>query len=210
MALSREYFGRVARQWDRMRQEYFSDEVREAAIARAGLTSDMVAADVGSGTGFIAAGLAPLVKEVICIDSSPEMLEVARQNLAGFPNVRFEVADGSCLPLPAESVDAAFANMYLHHMPDPLAAIMEMARILKPGGVLVITDEDKHENEWQRAEMADLWLGFERELIRTWYGEAGLEDVSVDCTGQSCCATSECGSRSEISIFVAAGRKPKR
>ncbi len=210
MTSSQDYFGRVAGQWDQMRQEYFSEEVREAAIARAELSPAAVVADVGSGTGFVAAGLAPRVKEVICLDSSPEMLQVARRNLASFPNVRFQVAEGASLPLPSGSVDAVFANMYLHHAPDPLAAIQEMARLLRPGGVLVITDEDKHDNEWQRTEMADLWLGFERDQIRAWYAEAGLVDVSVDCTGQDCCATSHCGcQQAQVSIFVATGRAVK-
>lgn len=182
---SRQYFGRVAEQWDDIRQGYFTERVREAAIARAGLTSDMVVADVGSGTGFMAIGLAPLVREVVCLDNSPEMLEVARRNLAASRNVRFDLAEGSCLPLHDGSVDAVFANMYLHHAPDPLAAIREMVRVLRPGGMLVITDMDKHDNEWQRTEMADLWLGFERDQIRAWYEAAGLVDVHVGGTGET-------------------------
>ncbi len=185
MSTTKEYFARVAGQWDQMRQEYFREEVREAAIARAGLTAEMVVADVGSGTGFVAAGLAPLVKEVICIDNAPEMLEVARRNLVAFGNVTFHVAEGDSLPRAAGSVDAAFANMYLHHAPDPLAAIKEMARILRPDGMVIITDEDKHDNEWQRTEMADLWLGFERNQIDAWFRAAGLVEVRVEDTGST-------------------------
>ena len=181
----RDYFGRVAEQWDEIRQGYFSERVREVAIARAKLKSDMVVADVGSGTGFMAAGLAAQVSEVICLDNSPEMLAVARRNLAQSGNVRFQLAEGESLPLADNSVDAVFANMYLHHAPDPPRAIREMVRILRPGGILVITDMDKHDNEWQRVEMADLWLGFERDQVRTWYEEAGLVEVHVDSTGET-------------------------
>ena len=182
---SRQYFGRMAEQWDDIRQGYFTERVREAAIARAELRPDMVVADVGSGTGFMAIGLAPLVREVVCLDNSPEMLEVARRNLTEASNVRFELADGYCLPLADGNVDAVFANMYLHHAPDPLTSIREMVRVLRPGGMLVITDMDKHDNEWQRAEMADLWLGFERDQIRAWYEEAGLAEVDVGSTGET-------------------------
>ena len=122
----------------------------------------MTVADVGAGTGFVAAGLAPLVKHVHVLDGSPEMLDVARKNLAQFENLEFHVADGLALPLPDDSLDAAFANMYLHHCPDPLAAIREMVRILRPGGRLVITDMDTHTHEWLKTEMADVWLGFDR------------------------------------------------
>jgi arsenite methyltransferase len=76
--------------------------------------------------------------------------------------VEYLLSDVQPLQLPDESVDAVFANMLLHHCPDPLAAILKMARILKPGGRLVITDVDTHAHEWMKAEMADVWLGFER------------------------------------------------
>lgn len=77
----------------------------------------MVVADVGAGTGFMAAGLAPLVHEVHVLDGSAAMLAVARRNLAAFGNVIFPKADGQALPLPNGSLDAIFANMYLHHCP---------------------------------------------------------------------------------------------
>ncbi len=211
---SSEYFQQVAGQWDSLRGGFFGEEVRRAAFAKAYLRSEMVAADVGAGTGVMAAGLAPLVRQVHVIDGSPAMLEVARKNLAAFDNVEYHLADGQSLPFPDSSLDAVFANMYLHHCPDPLAAMREMARVLKPGGRLVITDADAHNHTWMREEMADVWLGFEREQMRAWFQEAGLVNVIVDCTGQSCCAessnpevTDEKGRSAKISIFVATGTR---
>jgi ubiquinone/menaquinone biosynthesis C-methylase UbiE len=134
---------------------------------------------------------------------------VARANLAQFQNLEFRVADGLSLPLPDSSLDAAFANMYLHHCPDPLAAIREIVRTLRPGGRLVITDMDAHSHAWLRTEMSDLWMGFEREQIRAWFEQAGLVNVIVDCTGQSCqagCQNSQ-GEHADISIFVASGAR---
>lgn len=206
---SANYFEQVAGQWDNLRTGYFTEAVREAAIAKAYLHPEMTVADVGAGTGFVSAGLALLVQKVHVLDGSPPMLEVARKNLAQFNNLEFHAADGLALPLPDSSQDAVFANMYLHHCPDPLAAIQEMVRILRPGGRLVLTDMDAHTNEWLKTEMSDVWLGFEREQIRSWYGQAGLVNVILDCTGQSCQAgcQSEAGEHADISIFVAVGTK---
>ena len=202
------YFERVADQWDTLRAGYFQEEVREAAIAHAYLRPEMTVADVGSGTGFMAGGLAPLVSHVYVLDGSAAMLEVARGNLAALTNVEFRQTDGHILPLPDASVDAVFANMYLHHCPDPVAALREMARVLKPGGRLAITDMDAHTHAWMREEMADEWLGFDRGQIKSWLREADLVNVLVDCTSQ-CCAISQTApdDSAKIDVFVATGSK---
>jgi ubiquinone/menaquinone biosynthesis C-methylase UbiE len=211
---SSKYFDKVASQWDTIRQGYFTEVVRTAAIQKAYLRPEMVVADVGAGTGFMSAGLAPVVKKVYVLDGSSAMLAVARQNLIEYDNLAFQEAEGSSLPLPDESLDAVFANMYLHHIPDPLPAIRELTRILKPGGRLVITDMDAHPYTWLKDEMADAWQGFERSQMRAWFQEAGLVNVIVDCTGQSCCAesqnaalTDEAQRQADISVFVAVGTR---
>ncbi|PKO21996.1 MAG: hypothetical protein CVU38_11760 [Chloroflexi bacterium HGW-Chloroflexi-1] len=185
---SADYFARVASTWDELRARYFTEALREAAIAAAYLRPEMTVADVGCGTGFMAAGLAPAVSRVYALDGAPAMLDVARRNLSDHRNVVFQQTDGSTLPLPDASVDAVFANMYLHHCPDPAAAIREMARVLRPGGRVIITDMEAHPYDWFREEMADEWLGFERPQVRAWLHAAGLVNVIVDCSGE-CCAT---------------------
>jgi arsenite methyltransferase len=181
----REYFAGVACDWDRMRERFFTEGVRDTALARALLSRNAIAVDIGSGTGFIAAALAPMVSHVICIDSSEEMLRVARHNLGMFQNVDYRVGDGTAIPLDDSSVDAALANMYLHHVDDPPRAVAEIARVLRPGGRLVITDMDTHTHEWMRKEMADVWLGFERPQVERWLADAGFDDVTVDGTGET-------------------------
>jgi arsenite methyltransferase len=208
MIESRDYFADVAVDWDEMRAGYFTETMRDAAIARAHLTPDAVVADVGTGTGFVIQGLAPIVTKVYGFDESPEMLAIARRNLAAFRNVELKEAQGDALPLPDGALDAVFGNMYLHHTPDPQAAIAELARVLRPGGRLVLTDMDRHDQAWMRESMADRWLGFERDDVRAWYAAAGLSEIDVDCAVENCCASDPDGHEVALSVFVAYGLKP--
>ncbi len=165
MVNSKEYFAEVAEEWDEIRSSFFSEAMRDAAIGKADLPAGAVVADVGTGTGFVLRGLLERAAELVGFDESPQMLAVARGNFAAYPHVQFRQAEGQHLPEADNTFDAVFANMYLHHAPDPAAAIVEMVRILKPGGKLVITDLDTHEEAWMRQAMSDCWLGFAREDV---------------------------------------------
>lgn len=211
---SKDYFDQVATQWDAMRASFFSEAVREKALATADVRAGQIAADLGAGTGFITEALAARGVRVIAVDQSKTMLEQMRRNLAAkFPGARVEyrLGDADTLPIADSAVDYAFANMFLHHVETPANAIREMARILKPGGALVVTDLDEHNFEFLRTEQYDRWMGFKREDVRRWFEEAGLQQVRVDCVGEDCCADSACGSESaRVSIFIASGQKAQR
>jgi len=207
--MSQTYFDQIASQWDSRRASMFGEEVRELALERAGLRQDSVAVDLGTGTGFLAEGLAPKVAKVHAVDSSPEMLSTARDKLSRHPNVEFHLAEGTRIPLPDGSIDAVLANMYLHHAPDPGAAAREMARLLKPGGRVVITDLDRHEHAWLLEEHHDLWPGFDREDVSGWLKAAGLVNVLVEDTRQDCsCSSETCDEEAAVSIFIAVGTRP--
>src|SRR5512147_855789 len=145
MTDSNTYFAQVAGQWDEIRSGYFTEHMRDAAIAKANLLANAVVADVGTGTGFVARGLVERAAKVIGFDASPDMLAVARHNLAAFSNIEFHEAPGDQLPVSDGTLDGVFANMFLHHAPDPAKTIKELVRTLKPGGVVCITDLDTHD-----------------------------------------------------------------
>jgi arsenite methyltransferase len=205
---SKEYFESVAGDWDEMRRGFFPESVRDAAYKAAAVREGHIAADIGAGTGFITEGLLKLGLKVIAVDQSPAMLGRMKTKFGENEKIEYQTGEAERLPIPDGSVDAAFANMYLHHVQSPADAIKEMARILKPGGVLVITDLDKHNHEFLVTEQHDRWMGFEQMDIKSWFGDAGLHSVTVDCVGDDCCAASETTQdRAKVSIFIAVGRR---
>ena len=180
-----EFFERVASDWDAMRLSYYDGRVIERMAEVSGTDASMTVVDVGTGTGFVAAGIAPRVGRVLAVGNSRSMLEVARKNLAelGISNVELLEGDVMALPQKDASVDAAFANMVLHHAEDPAAMLREMARVVKPGGVVAITDEIEHPFAWMREEHADVWLGFEKGWVEGYFHEAELENFGYESLG---------------------------
>jgi ubiquinone/menaquinone biosynthesis C-methylase UbiE len=205
---SKEYFDDVAAKWDEMRTAFFSEAVRDKALSVAGVRSGELAADLGAGTGFITEALLNKGLKVIAVDQSPEMLKQLESKLHQDDSVDCRLGGADSLPLADGEVDYVFANMYLHHVESPLQAVKEIARVLRPGGVMAITDLDEHDHQFLLTEHHDRWPGFTRNEVQHWLAEAGFEESTIESAEETCCATSECGSTdASISIFLACGRK---
>ena len=207
------YFNQVATQWDDMRQSFFSDAVRDKALDAANVQPGALAADLGAGSGFITEGLIARGVRVIAVDQSDAMLQVMTakfgdEKFAPRAAVEFRRGDAEALPIGDAECDYVFANMYLHHTENPARAIAEMARVLKPGGIVVITDAETHAFEFLREEHHDRWLGFARADIHAWLAQAGLQNIEVDDAKEKCCSTSQCETtRAEINILLARAAK---
>ena len=205
---SKDYFDQVADRWDNLQASFYSETVRDRALATAAVRAGDIAADIGCGSGFITEGLIRAGLHVIAVDQSEAMLAAMKRKFAGIAEVDYRCGEAEQLPVCDDAVDYVFANMCLHHVERPPMVIKEMARILKPGGTLVITDLDSHTSEFLRDEHRDRWLGFDRGDIRGWFTAAGLGRVAVDCVGERCCAPSDSGSEAaSVNIFVASGKK---
>lgn len=205
---SKDYFKDVAVEWDEMRQNFFSDALRDKAISLASPASGTLAADIGAGTGFITEGLLKKGVHTIAVDESPEMLEQLKRKFKDYTYIDCRMGESKKLPVSDYSVDYVFANMYLHHVPFPADAIKEMARILKPGGKLIITDLDAHNFSFLKEEHHDRWMGFKRDDVLRWFDNAGLKEVQINCVGENCCAESyENAAKAFISIFIVSGIK---
>lgn len=205
---SEQYFEEVARDWDSVRESFYSETIREKALKLAAVAAGGLAVDVGSGSGFITEGLINRGLKVVAVDRSEAMLSEMRKKFAGRGEIDYRIGEAEDLPVEDETADYVFANMLLHHVESPARTIGEMVRVLKPGGKLVFTDLDEHDLKDLQEQHHDRWPGFKREAIRRWLTEADLRNVVVESTGESCCAETVCvGGVKGLSIFIASGEK---
>ena len=175
------YFSENAAHWDRIRSLYIDEREVEAALAEivtAAAPRDLL--DIGTGTGRMIEVLAPQVGQALGIDQSREMLAVARVNLerAGASNGMVRLGDMYQLPLPDASFDAVVIHQVLHYADRPATVIAEAARVLRPGGLLIVVDFTPHVLEFLRVEHAHHRLGFADAEVAEWCREAGLEPAA--------------------------------
>ena len=175
---SQEFFSSSAGQWDRLREELFGAHFHLRALL--GLLDDRwTVGDLGAGTGAVSAAVAPFVRRVVAIDSSPAMLQAARRRLQGVGNVEFQRGDLERLPLENASLDAATLMLVLPYLAQPERVLEEAARVLKAGGRLLVTDLLPHDREAYRQQLGHLWLGFSEDQIASSLERVGFEGVRV-------------------------------
>ena len=171
---SRAFFAGAAGQWDKLRRELYGDQFGHAAMLSL-LPADAVIADLGCGTGQFVADIAPFVGHVVGVDNSAAMLKTARRRTNSFTNVDLRAGELESLPIDAGTCDAAVMLLVLTYLPDPAAALREAARILKPGGRLVIVDLLPHDREDFRREMNQQCRGFASRELNATVESAGLK-----------------------------------
>ena len=175
---SQEFFASSAGQWDRVRDELFGDRFHLAAFAAFAHPSWTVA-DLGCGTGQVTEALAPFVARVIAVDGSAAMLQAAKKRLRAAGNVDLRRGELEALPIDNASVDAAALMLVLHHVPDPARALAEVARVLKPGGAVILVDMLPHDREHYRQQMGHVWMGFSEEQIDRLLRDSGFGEIRI-------------------------------
>jgi ubiquinone/menaquinone biosynthesis C-methylase UbiE len=173
---SQEFFSSSAGQWDRVRDELFGDRFHLAALA-AFAEAEWVVGDLGCGTGQVAAALAPFVARVIAVDGSAAMLQAARKRLRGADNIDLRRGELEALPIDDARLDAATLMLVLHHVPEPATALLDVARVLKPGGRLLLVDMLPHDREHYRQQMGHVWLGFSGDYVQRVLAESGFGSI---------------------------------
>ncbi len=170
------HFAAIAEVWDQIRSLHVAESEVEQAIDRAlGKRPLGRLVDIGTGTGRMIELFGPRASEAIGIDRSSEMLRLARVKLeaAGIPS-SLRQGDMYALPLPDEAADNIIIHQVLHYAHSPAAAIAEAARVLAPGGRLLVVDFAAHGREELRERDAHIRLGFDDEAMAGWFAAAGL------------------------------------
>lgn len=163
---TRQFFNAIAEHWDTLSREVLGGFDLAGAVADALPPDCKVAVDLGCGTGTVLERLKPHVQLLIGVDGSPRMLEMSRRRFGEHTeHLSLRIGELEHLPLRDEEADFACINMVLHHLSEPDKAVAEIHRILAPGGLLVITDFDRHEDERMRADYGDRWLGFDESTL---------------------------------------------
>jgi ArsR family transcriptional regulator len=145
------------------------------------LMPPMAIADLGAGEGTFALLLAQRATRVIAVDTSAKMIEVGREQALrhGISNVEFRLGDMEEVPIDDGAVDLVFFSQSLHHALHPDRAVAEAARILRPGGRIVVLDLVKHRFEEARELYADEWLGFSEAELETMLEKSGFRNVQT-------------------------------
>ncbi|MCO7567992.1 metalloregulator ArsR/SmtB family transcription factor [Pseudomonas sp. S 311-6] len=177
-ATSQDFFLRVEEKF-RAQQDLIAGlpQYRESLLAlldKLSFAPTASALEVGPGDGGFLPDLARRFAQVTALDNSPTMLELARQvcQREGLDNVTLQLADA--LGATDVEADCVVLNMVLHHFSDPALALRLLAKRVKAGGSLLITELCSHDQGWAREACGDLWLGFEQDDLARWANVAGL------------------------------------
>jgi len=177
-AAAQEYFAGVADHWDEERSLHAPDAIVEAEILDiAGAQPYRSLLDLGTGTGRILQLLADEgVDRAVGLDNSHSMLAVARSNLERAEIRRVDLRQGDVYspPLDRGTFDLVVIHQVLHFLDDPGRAVREAARLLSPGGRLLIVDFAPHSLEFLRTEHAHRRLGFRTDTVTAWLSQSGL------------------------------------
>lgn len=177
------YFAENAARWEELRSLHVREEDVEHAMVRlAGQAPVRLHVDLGTGTGAVLRRFAARAAQAIGIDSSRDMLAIARVNLeaSGIRNAQVRHGEIYALPFPDGFADFVTIHQVLHFLEDPVRALAEAARILEPGGRLLVVDFAPHELDELRTGHAHRRLGIAAEHMAQWLARAGLSLVQHD------------------------------
>ncbi len=174
------YFNQVAGRFDRSYGPGRSWQAFGQLLLR--MLPPLTVADLGAGEGLLSELLARTCKKVIAVDNSEKIIEfgAAKAKKNGLKNLEFRLGDLQNPPIAPGAVDLVILSQALHHAEEPAQAIAAAARILRPGGRLMILDLLAHKFEQARELYGDRWLGFAESDLHRWLETAGLKRIEIN------------------------------
>ncbi|KQO70087.1 metalloregulator ArsR/SmtB family transcription factor [Methylobacterium sp. Leaf88] len=196
------FFARLAPKWDHLRSLHVPEAIVEAAVLDVlGDRPIQNLVDLGTGTGRMLGLLAGRAARAVGLDSNHAMLSVARANLErlGLSRVDLRQGDIHAPPFGRGGFDLVVVHQVLHYLDDPTRALREAARLVAPGGRLLVVDFAPHDLEFLREAQAHRRLGFAPEQVTGWLNDAGLPTV----TTRDLAPTSEVEDQLTVTLWLA-------
>jgi RNA polymerase sigma factor (sigma-70 family) len=183
----RDYFEQIAPTWDDYVASAYEVELQERLTGLLPWHQNMTVLDVGTGTGYLAGMMAPLVGEVIGVDCAPAMLIRAGEKMAqaDYQHVTFREGMAEQLPLATGSVDVVMCHMLLHHVVSPRNVLGELHRVVRPDGYVLIIDAHAHKHHWTPEAFGDLHYGTDLRKLRKHVSAMRMKTLLVEDAGIS-------------------------
>jgi ArsR family transcriptional regulator len=172
------------------------------ARALSHLVPPLSVADLGCGRGALGLEVARWARRVVGVDADPRNLRAAREaaRRSGRANVAYRAGRLDRLPLEDGAFDLALLSQALHREEDPAAAVREAARVVAPGGRVMVLDLLPHGERWVEERLGHKWLGFPAGRVERWMRDAGLHHVRSETAARR--------RGNPFAVLVASGRKP--
>ncbi len=183
----RDYFERIAPTWDAYVASAYEVELQERLTRLLPWHDEMTVLDAGTGTGYLAGMMAPLVGNMIGVDCSSAMLARAGEKMsqARHEHITFREGMAEHLPLETNSVDVAMCHMLLHHVVSPRTVLAELRRVVRPGGYVLIVDAHAHPHHWTPEAFGDLHYGTDLKKLQKHMKALQMKILQVEDAGIS-------------------------
>ena len=189
---------------DRLVCIYYSDRVANELMDLVEGTDVLL---VGCEDGYVLSSLALAGHRVVALDFDPAHLSRVLKVLRGWRQIEVVRLEGRSFPFDDGSFDTVLVSLFAHHATNPARVFEEGARVLRPGGKLVMADLLKHEETWMMDKLHDVWLGFTSEEVSGWMEDAKLEDIRVHRTGERCSGPDFDEHGASVDILVMTARR---
>ncbi len=189
---------------DRLLCVYYSEQVANDLME---LVEGIDVLLVGCEDGYALSSLALAGHNVTALDFDPGHLRRCQKVLRGWHQIRFVRLEGNAFPFAAGSFDTVLVSLFVHHATNPARVFVECARVLRPGGKVVIADLVKHEETWMMDTLRDVWLGFTSDEVRGWMEDADLSDIVVHDIDSKCTGPDFDEHEASVDILVITAKK---